>query len=75
MRRRQDEDELIAAAAEMADAARVVRPRLKTLFITGYAEQAVVGHASLAKGMHVMTKPFELAELGRRIRALIEGGL
>ncbi len=32
---------------QMADAARVIRPDLKVLFITGYAENAVLGHGHL----------------------------
>lgn len=57
---------------QMADAARVGRPDLKVLFITGYAENAVVGGEHLDPGMHVMTKPFEIQALATRIRALIE---
>ena len=56
---------------QMADAARVVRPGLKVLFITGYAENAVIGHGHLAPGMHVMTKPFAMEALASRIRELI----
>lgn len=58
---------------QMADRARESRPDLTILFITGYAEQDVVGQGSLGRDMHVMTKPFELDRLGRRIRELIEG--
>jgi signal transduction histidine kinase len=43
---------------QMADAARVTRPDLKVLFITGYAENSVLGNGRLAPGMAVMTKPF-----------------
>ena len=57
---------------QMADAARLVRPDLKVLFITGYAENAVIGNGQLDPGMHVMTKPFELDSLGRRIKELID---
>ena len=42
------------------------------LFITGYAENAVIGKQRLGKGMHVMTKPFQLDMLTRRIREIIE---
>lgn len=58
---------------QVADAARELRPDLKVMFITGYAENAVLNHGHLAHGMHVITKPFEVAELGRRIRAIISG--
>ena len=57
---------------QMADAARLERPDLKVLFITGYAENAVVGNGHLDPGMHVMTKPFGMEALGSRIRELIE---
>jgi PAS domain S-box-containing protein len=57
---------------QMADAARLDRPDLKVLFITGYAENAVVGNGHLDPGMHVMTKPFAMEALGTRIRELIE---
>lgn len=57
---------------QMADAGRTHRPDLKVLFITGYAENAVMNHGHLDPGMHVMTKPFGMDELARRIRELIE---
>ncbi len=56
---------------QMADAARVHRPDLKILFITGYAENAVVGNGHLDPGMHVMTKPFAMEALAGRIKELI----
>jgi PAS domain S-box-containing protein len=57
---------------QMADAARMARPDLTVLFITGYAENAVVGNGHLDVGMHVMTKPFALDALAARIKALIQ---
>jgi CheY-like chemotaxis protein len=58
---------------QVADAARVARPGLKVLFITGYAENAVLSHGHLDAGMHVLTKPFAMDVLATRIRDLIEG--
>jgi PAS domain S-box-containing protein len=58
---------------QVADAARSVRPGLKILFITGYAENAVLSHGHLDAGMHVLTKPFAMDALASRIRDLIEG--
>jgi hypothetical protein len=46
---------------------------LKVLFITGYAENAVVGDGHLEPGMHVMTKPFAVDALATRIKELIAG--
>ena len=56
---------------QMADAARVARPDLKVLFITGYAENAVLSHGHLDPGMHVITKPFAMDALASRIKALL----
>ena len=58
---------------QLADAARVGRPDLKVLFVTGYAENAVIGNGHLAPGMHVLTKPFNMDALATRIRELIAG--
>ena len=57
---------------QVADAARVNRPSLKVLFITGYAENAVIGKGRLDNGMFVITKPFQMDVLARRIREIIE---
>jgi len=57
---------------QVADAARLTRADLKVLFITGYAENAVVGNGHLDPGMEVITKPFGMANLGAKIRSLIE---
>jgi PAS domain S-box-containing protein len=58
---------------QLADAARALRPRLQVLFITGYAENAVLGSLHLEAGMHVLTKPFAMEALGTRLRELIAG--
>ena len=57
---------------QVADAARVARPDLKVLFITGYAENAVLSHGHLDPGMHVLTKPFAMEALASRIKDLID---
>ncbi|KMO30097.1 hypothetical protein VP06_22780 [Methylobacterium aquaticum] len=58
---------------QLADDAREHRPGLKVLFITGYAENAAMA-GFLAPGMQMITKPFPVDLLARRIRAMIEGG-
>ncbi|MFC0406610.1 hybrid sensor histidine kinase/response regulator [Roseomonas elaeocarpi] len=52
---------------QMADAARTIRPDLKVLFITGYADRAMIGERNLEQGMQVMTKPFSLDVLASRV--------
>ncbi len=58
---------------QLADAIRTQRPELKVLFITGYAENAVLNHGHLEPGMHVITKPFAMEALASRIREVIAG--
>ena len=56
---------------QVADAARALRPDLKVLFITGYAENAAVGNGHLDPGMHLLTKPFAMEALAVKVRAII----
>ncbi|RQO58288.1 ATP-binding protein [Pseudomonas sp. KBW05] len=56
---------------QMAEAGMALRPGLKTLFITGYAENAVMGYGQLGAGMGVLTKPFAVEVLGGRVRELL----
>ncbi len=58
---------------QVADAGRMWHPGLKVLFITGYAENAVLNHVHLSAGMHVLTKPFAMDVLASRIKELING--
>ena len=56
---------------QVADAGRAVRPGLKILFVTGYAANAAVGAGHLDEGMEVLTKPFNILELERRVHDLL----
>ncbi|WP_062229082.1 ATP-binding protein [Aureimonas frigidaquae] len=58
---------------QVADAARQLRPGLKVMFVTGYAENAVLSHGHLEPGMQVVTKPFDMLILSNRIQAMIGG--
>ena len=57
---------------QVADAARVLRAKLEVLFITGYAENAELRQGHLDSGMHILTKPFAMEALVRRIKELID---
>ena len=56
---------------DLADAARVHRPDLPILFITGYAEQATTRGDFLGENMSMITKPFSLDALATKIADLI----
>ena len=59
---------------QVADAARLQRPDLKVLFMTGYAENAAITNGILEPGMQMITKPFAMDALTRRIRDLMQSG-
>jgi PAS domain S-box-containing protein len=58
--------------AQMAAHARELRPKLKVLFTTGYARNAIVHHGRLDKGAQLLTKPFSYAELAAKVRDVLD---
>ena len=56
---------------QLADQAREIRPGLKVLFITGYAENAGMAEGFLQPGMEMITKPFDHDQLSQRVKAMI----
>lgn len=59
---------------ELADHARRFRPKLKVLFTTAYARNAIVHHGRLDGGVQLLGKPFTYADLAAKIRDLIDHG-
>ena len=57
---------------QLADQARVTRPNLKVLFITGYAEGATISSGFLEPGMAILTKPFTPDVLMNKIRVILK---
>jgi PAS domain S-box-containing protein len=58
---------------QVADRGRELRPGLKVLFMTGYAENAALASGFLDHGMEMVTKPFPMEVLARRMREMMEG--
>ncbi len=58
---------------QLAEAARRLRPALKILFATGYADSGDGGHDSLGGGVDIVSKPFDLDVLGAKVSQLIGG--
>jgi CheY-like chemotaxis protein len=56
---------------QMVDAARIDRPDLKVLCITGYPLKAATQAGDLETDMHVLMKPFTLEMLASRVEAII----
>jgi PAS domain S-box-containing protein len=48
-------------------------PTLKTIYMSGYTDDAIIHHGVLDAGMHFLAKPFTEADLTRKIRAVLDG--
>jgi len=57
---------------QLAEIGRQLRPGLKVLFVTGYAEHAAVRGGFLDAGMQMITKPFTFDRLTAKVREMIE---
>ncbi|MBD9462422.1 response regulator [Pseudomonas sp. Pdm06] len=57
---------------QLAEIGRQVRPDLRVLFITGYAEHAAVRGGFLDPGMQMITKPFTFDLLTAKVREMIK---
>ncbi len=57
---------------QVADEARRRQPGLKVLFVTGYADTAVLQNERMEPGIAVLTKPFTIDDLQQRAVALLE---
>ena len=53
---------------QLVDTAIVRRPGLKTLFTSGYTENAIVHHGRLDTGVLLLAKPYRKTDLARMIR-------
>ena len=56
---------------QVVDAARVLLPLLKVLFITGYAENAALADGILDGQTQVLTKPFGMQALVRKVQDML----
>ncbi|CAH0150613.1 response regulator [Pseudomonas mediterranea] len=56
---------------QLAEVGRQIRPDLRVLFITGYAEHAAVRGGFLDPGMQMITKPFTFDLLTAKVREMI----
>jgi signal transduction histidine kinase len=56
---------------QLANAARMARPDLPILLITGYAQKAALEGGFQEHNIHMMTKPFSLDDLTVRIRNML----
>ncbi|EIG62620.1 PAS domain S-box protein [Bradyrhizobium canariense] len=58
---------------QLADEAARRRPDLKTLFTSGYTENAIVHHGRLDSGVLLLAKPYRKSELAKMLRTALAG--
>jgi PAS domain S-box-containing protein len=58
--------------AEVVARARALQPKVKALFTTGYARNAIVHQGRLDRGVHLITKPFTYDELAAKVRDVLD---
>lgn len=58
--------------AELARRIREMRPGLPILFTTGYTRNAIVHNGKLDADVELLSKPFSLGDLARRVRQLLD---
>ncbi len=58
---------------ECAEQAVRLRPGLRVLFMSGYAEEAIAQQGVLQPGTRLLGKPFSAAELTRQVREVLDG--
>ena len=57
---------------ELASALQKVHPTRKVLFTTGYTRNAIVHNGILDPGTHLLSKPFAIDELARKVRTILD---
>ena len=56
----------------LANDARALRPQIKVLFSSGYTRNVLIHDRRLEEGVHLLTKPFRLAELATMVRRVLD---
>jgi CheY-like chemotaxis protein len=63
----------VMSGRELAERLTAERPGMKVLFISGFADRAVVHHGMLSPGINYLQKPFPLSELARKVQEILKG--
>lgn len=59
---------------ELAHKALELRPQLKVLFTTGYAEAAITGAYPMNQGSGLLSKPYRKEDMARKLREVLKEG-
>ncbi len=59
---------------QLYEAIRKIRPEIKVLYISGYADDVIAPHGILDPGIHFLAKPFTMGGLAEKIREALAQG-
>jgi CheY-like chemotaxis protein len=59
---------------ELSERLAVLRPECKTLFLSGYTDDAVIRHGVLDAEVAFLQKPFTASTLAQKVRSVLDGG-
>jgi signal transduction histidine kinase/CheY-like chemotaxis protein len=57
---------------QLVDRARVIQPKIKVLYTTGYTRNAIVHNGTLDPGTYLLSKPFSVEELAFKVRRVLD---
>jgi PAS domain S-box-containing protein len=57
---------------QLADHMRLLKPKLRVLFSSGYTENAIVHHGRLDLGVDLLNKPYRKRELASKVRKVLD---
>jgi len=58
---------------DLAQEARKIRPSLKVLFVSGYAEGAMADDSRVGRADPTLSKPYRMRDLDRKVREVLSG--
>ena len=58
---------------ELAERARIIKPGLRVLLTSGYQMEMIARQGANLSNIQILNKPYRKAELGRRLRSLLDG--
>jgi CheY-like chemotaxis protein len=62
------------SGTELAERLRISRPKMKTLFMSGYSSEAILQRGDVGMRAPLIGKPFTHEELSRAIREVLDAG-
>ena len=63
----------VMGGRELAEHATPLHPKMKSLFMSGYTDDALIREGIKVRGTPFLQKPFTLQELARMVRAVLDG--